>query len=590
MIPSATISDAAISHATVSGATIPDRAISHATISYVDATPGSQAGLSHPHTDIRASRRFSLVWALVIGLLGSSAAHAVPTGPDAIQRPSFLGSALTHLPLAKTQALSINLHFVCSGKAIRRRVFFARPTITIPGIVRYHLKPRPQKAASDNIESVEIHTEYLAACRVIREHFDIALAPATRLRVLNRRLKFTRPTPRGVHVGRLTPKRVLLLYRGASRGLDATSQGLFVSRRRLTFELDDERNRPLRVFTKCYASPKFRGQRKRIADTRPVTRRGQTRRFSLRVTFAPGPLFEIVRHRFRQGKRAAIVFTDHADQSRTATLEALLFGRTGAVKAGDVGSKFPGLANRGLGFTKTVFAAPFRGYAPQLSSTPYRAVLSATDPSRIRIGLHSLTGGPDSRRSARALLKTFGNWLGSMKRNASHRTWVDHQPDTNCEAITNRGTYPGEYAMLDLLEASGFRQLWNAVDLRSLGGDLNLLDPKRPHKRTAVLYRHPLVRGKHGRRFELFASMNTFAGSARFRRIYARTKLRALSDAFGLHIAHVYLDTFRRRGRLRRRTLLRRSRRKRTSGGPCLRDRSPSGPRVQNDGRSIAAR
>ena len=45
------------------------------------------------------------------------------------------------------------------------------------------------------------------------------------------------------------------------------------------------------------------------------------------------------------------------------------------------------------------------------------------------------------------------------------RTWIDHQPYTNCEALTNRGFQGGRDGIADLLEQHSYRYAWSGIDV-----------------------------------------------------------------------------------------------------------------------------
>jgi hypothetical protein len=250
--------------------------------------------------------------------------------------------------------------------------------------------------------------------------------------------------------------------------------------------------------------------------------------------------------RYPRGQRAALVFTDHADQSNLAKLEAIAYGETSALE----GARH-GLCGRGLGFTKTVFAGPARGYDPQLEDPGYRALLERIGRAGVEIGLHSATGASDLPARTEAALARFraAGFRG--------RTWIDHQPTTNCEAVTAEGWDPrSRYHTLSLLASSGFSLFWSAEDVAPPPGSLNLLAPEPRSQRRPAIYRFAATSAAAAAELRLFASTRFFLPRASLERRLSARGLTALAQERGLCLAHTYLDTWRARGKLAPRSLL----------------------------------
>lgn len=248
--------------------------------------------------------------------------------------------------------------------------------------------------------------------------------------------------------------------------------------------------------------------------------------------------------RFPAPYRAALAFTDHADQADAARLGALMYGRATARDPLAHRGEGRGFAGRGLSMTKTVFPLRARPYPPQLDDPAFVGLLDALHVDGIEIGPHSASGAPDeTARTAEGL---------AILRKYEPRTWIDHQPNTNCEAVTNRGLLDGPHAVRPALEAEGYRYLWAGYDLPEDGSRLNLFAPESPAAIRPVVHPHPLA----GEDLWFFHSQWRTWARPRFLAAYADDALDALVAERGLHVAHTYLDTYRERGPLAPWTLL----------------------------------
>ena len=123
------------------------------------------------------------------------------------------------------------------------------------------------------------------------------------------------------------------------------------------------------------------------------------------------------------------------------------------------------------------------------------------------------------------------------------RTWIDHQPETNCEAFGDQGyRSTGKFAIADLLAAHGYQYVWAEVDLDP--GPLNLLRADHLAQRAPTLW--PLGRldlgGPSG--LWMFRSQWAFLDSRHFYNMYSAAALDRLERERGLHIAHTYLETY----------------------------------------------
>jgi len=414
--------------------------------------------------------------------------------------------------------------------------------------------------------TLELSVRHDAPVALVREALRLVAVPSRGLVVLDRGYRSVLDPRRPLFVDALTPHRLLLRGGGGQVTWSGPTglQGYWVRPRAaggyaLELELDDARNRPLAHYRRCAADRvpapgAAPGRRAPVVTGEAVWRLAGTRR-SYRWQWRVGEATLPEVRRFPAGYRAALVLTDHADQSSTERLEALAFGATGAVAAGRIGPQWPGLANRGLAYSKTVFARRVPPYAEQLDAAPYRALLARLAAQGVELGLHSLSGGPDDPGDPLTL-----SGFDAFRQLSAGRLWIDHRPTTNCEAISNAGADPtSRWYLLPLLRRFGLRYLWRGADAQSARQlpRLDLLRSDRPADRPAVLYRAEQLAVDGERPFWLFGSSWLFF--ARWQQLLATLSPRALDRleaAHGLAIGHVYLETCRARGRLHGRELL----------------------------------
>ena len=281
----------------------------------------------------------------------------------------------------------------------------------------------------------------------------------------------------------------------------------------------------------------------------------------------------LLKARYPEGRRAAFVITDHADQTTTPTLYALAGGTSNASSP-----RFGkgGFLGKGLPITKSLW---FRSGEPAPSASwahPKHPVLSPfqkhlhtvvvyhnryerpqVDPSgagrpqlddplmaSLAVKLreagwevipHSATPQSDDRDSTDEALRFFEQYGAA--------TWIDHQPYTNCEALTNRGFQGGSDGIADLLERHKYRYAWSGIDVPP-SPVLNLLSPQKLDQYTPVVYPSGrLSTGAPGNLW-MFSTMMTYVESSRFFSLYKKKSLDQLEKERGLHIAHTYLEAF----------------------------------------------
>ncbi|MCC6746833.1 MAG: hypothetical protein IT371_04185 [Deltaproteobacteria bacterium] len=315
----------------------------------------------------------------------------------------------------------------------------------------------------------------------------------------------------------------------------------------LELELLHVDNRPLAFYDRCVDRPRLGVRRRAQAFQLQPAQSVLSARASLWLGLARPALVA----RFPRGFRAAVALTDHADQASAAKLEAFALGETGALARRAVGAGRPGFVNRGLSYTKSIFLARQPGYAAQFDDPAFLRLLDHLQARGVELGVHSPTGKRDAPEAVDRLVARFAaRYRG--------RTWIDHQPDTNCEAISNRGwDARGPWYVLDVLARERFRYLWGVLDRPLPRGVPNLLDPAARGARRPVLFQHRAL-GAGEVRFWLFATSFLFVDRPRLFSLLGEGPLARLMDEHGLLLGHVYLDTQQERGRYASRSLLER--------------------------------
>lgn len=225
----------------------------------------------------------------------------------------------------------------------------------------------------------------------------------------------------------------------------------------------------------------------------------------------------LAKSRFPDGRQAALVFTDHADQSTARTLAALTRS----------------LVSHHVAITKALFAHGTD--RPQLEDPRVVKLADELHAAGSEIVPHSATPRRDDRPVTMAALDTFARWQA--------RTWIDHQPETNCEAFGDQGfRSTGRFAIADLLAAHGYEYVWAEVDLDP--GPLNLLRPDHLGQRAPTIW--PIGRLDIGGPAQLwmFRSQWAFLEAKHFYNMYSATALDRLERERGIHVAHTYLETY----------------------------------------------
>ncbi|MDB4966199.1 MAG: hypothetical protein JWN44_1888 [Myxococcales bacterium] len=259
----------------------------------------------------------------------------------------------------------------------------------------------------------------------------------------------------------------------------------------------------------------------------PARLRTVDERVHARIQLVPEAAPVVVKAKFPDGRRAAVVITDHADQSTARTLAALAHGRS------DQASLSGGLLGHHVTITKSLFAHGTD--RPQLEDPIVVKLADELHAAGSEIVPHSATPKRDERPVTMAALDTFARWQA--------RTWIDHQPETNCEAFGDQGfRSTGRFAIADLLAAHGYEYVWAEVDLEP--GPLNLLRADHLAQRAPTLW--PIGRLDAGGPAGLwmFRSQWAFLAATSFYGMYGTPALDRLERERGIHIAHTYLETY----------------------------------------------
>ena len=383
------------------------------------------------------------------------------------------------------------------------------------------------------LQETYVHREALRI-RMIRPGKALALDRAYHLQPVDQRRIADEWTPQLVFFG--AGDRALTAY---ARAQSLVVEPVGAADVLVEIELDHEQNHPFQRFRECWDT--YARSQEDARDAAGAWRRRPGQHNSAAVTLVAGDVTAVRKWRFPRARLAALVFTDHADQSDLPRLEALMFGRSPAPERPE-----RGFASRQLGMTKTMFARQHGRYGPQLSNPAYRGVaerLSRDSGGAIEVVPHSISGARDTYGQTRAGLEVFGQL-------ASSRVWIDHQPSTNCEAVVNRGLdRAGRYRTTELLREYGYRYVWAAIDVAEPRDGINLLDPARADARRPLLYRHSLVDDVEEPALWLFTSLWRALPFERFLESYDERRLDALEHGHGIHIAHTYLDSYKTTGR-----------------------------------------
>ncbi|MEO6954752.1 MAG: hypothetical protein ABI321_23330 [Polyangia bacterium] len=237
-----------------------------------------------------------------------------------------------------------------------------------------------------------------------------------------------------------------------------------------------------------------------------------------------------------EGRDAAFVITDHADQTSSDTLHALLGGSATA----DLDHPSRGLLGHHVPITKALFLHGTAHHGFLSSEADEAEVQRLADRMRLNgseLAPHSATPLPDSRAVVDEALVKFSAEGATV--------WIDHQPQTNCEGFDQTGWHTGT-GISDLLEKRKFTDVW---DLSEWAGEgLDERDPRHLDRRAATVWPLGRLEPRGPGSLWMFRSTWAFLPMRAFYQRYSEAAIDQLEHDRGLHIAHTYLETLHPRG------------------------------------------
>ena len=352
-------------------------------------------------------------------------------------------------------------------------------------------------------------------------------------------------------------------------------------RLRLQADLLSTEARPFSHFINC--TDNWRSPNHRVELPARQLQEGEA--LAVTMSLYAGGAVPLFKARYPEGRSAALVITDHADQTAAPTLRALA-GGTSDTAAPGWGKG--GLLGSGLLITKALWLSsgepapaplvassapaplftaaalrspgklgrlrrpsknlqsfrqryerpqvdPTGGGRPQLDDPEVAELAERLAKAGWELAPHSATPLRDERERTEEALQFFERWKS--------RTWIDHQPYTNCEALINRGYQTGEFGIVDLLSQHSYGYAWSGLDVAA-SSTLNLLAPRHLERYVPVLWPAGRLWPGTPTGLWLFSSMTTYMDSAKFFALYKKKALDLLERERGLHIAHTYLESF----------------------------------------------
>ncbi len=356
---------------------------------------------------------------------------------------------------------------------------------------------------------------------------------------VNRSLRFA-PVEEPLRIERGTPLLVAAggLVLAGGPGLAAARVERMAGGVRTILFLDDAAARPFSTFETCYERLPEATAGHPLAwgsfnprMPRPLAPRSPGQEDRLEANLFPlaegAPFVPLIVERWPGGARAAVVFTDHADRTDPAALRAVLWGESSPGPLAPTSTVLGrGFLGRGVKLTRTFFV---HGTGGSLDNPASRELAQDLLRNGSEVALHSITASPDTREAVRAGLEDAAGFAPV--------TWIDHEPYTNCEAISAQGWRAGgTYGIRDLLIASGIRWVWAAGDEGKGQPRIDNLLGGRPDEARAAVAPFPF-----DPRLWMFRSSMFFAPPEVLGHALSDAALSALEEARGLFVAHTYL-------------------------------------------------
>lgn len=179
------------------------------------------------------------------------------------------------------------------------------------------------------------------------------------------------------------------------------------------------------------------------------------------------------------GRRATIIFTEHADRQTLDSDRVIMFGNPeGLFTAGE------GLVGLDIPISKTVFAVPLRAPMDRqpIDSELWTSLEDADFEAHIRtlldtnyaiqLGLHTAGAETDTIDITRPALQRLASLGGDL--------WIDHGDDHNLDCLRRLGWDPNEpdFYMIPDLRKAGVRYAWSYRDIA--GPELNCIRDDEP--------------------------------------------------------------------------------------------------------------
>ncbi len=381
--------------------------------------------------------------------------------------------------------------------------------------------------------ALSAQVRWLAAAEV--ERIALVLSWPGEPSAVGRSLRFA-PVRGPLRVERGTPLLVAaggLVLAGAQGLAAAEVERTPAAGTRVTLFLDDASTRPFSTFEACYERLPAPALGQHLAWGSFDPRRPQP--FAARAAgtvdrldaglfprAAETPFLPVIVERWPRGAKAAVVFTDHADRTDPEALRAVLWGDSGK-GPGQPGAGFLG---RGLALTRTFFV---HGREGSLDDPEVWALADDLAALGSEVALHSITSERDGRAAVEEGLADAARWAPV--------TWIDHEPYTNCEALSAQGwRADGPYGIRELLPAAGIRWIRAAGDEGAGSPRVYDVLGGRPDEARAAIGPFPF-----DARLWMFRSSMFYAAPEVLAAALSDAELATLERGRGLFVAHTYL-------------------------------------------------